>query len=144
METCSKWKPFDAFKEWRGKQFKEKESAQKRNMNWINIFPIGVSTSLYLLLSLLNTTPRYLKHLHLLQYMYCGLQHTQLTFLERHTSNTSLVSLLIFIPTWLHTAEKRSSVCWTPCSEDVSSNKSSAQSPIPTANSYGLTLLTRI
>jgi len=49
-----------------------------------------------------------------------------LRFLERY--NTSVFSVLVFIPAWMYATENRSCACWRPCSEDVSSTKSSAKS----------------
>jgi len=41
--------------------------------------------------------------------------------------NPALLLVLIFIGSWSHAAENRSTGCWRRCSEDANSNKSSAK-----------------
>ena len=48
-----------------------------------------------------------------------------LSFLERH--DTSVFSVLIFIPASSQAAANQSGACWRPCSEDASSTKASAE-----------------
>jgi len=55
------------------------------------------------------TSPSTAVHFHALV-EYC------LGRLERH--NTSIFSVVIFVPAWWHAAEYRSNACWRPLSED--------------------------
>jgi len=64
---------------------------------------------------------------HLLQCIAAHFLYILLWASQRHTA--SLFSGLIFVPIWMHAAEKRSSAFWRPCWEiATSSSKSFAKS----------------
>jgi len=77
---------------------------------------IHVSIPLFRLLSLVNTTPRYLNVSNCCSVFPLTCRIHCLGCFERH--NTSILLVLIFVPACSHAAENRSNACWRPCWED--------------------------
>ena len=99
----------------------------------LHAFGLQTRLSIFLscLPSLANTTPPYLNFLTCCCVLLLTCSVHWLGFLKRH--NTSVFLVLIFIPTWSHATESRSSACWRPSSQDASSW------PIPVVLNRGYT-----